>query len=109
MSVEVGKDRSLGRRDPLAIKDKDPKMRYLWANKNLVEDNKDDGWEVLNKSQGGSAQATNDPRDKATQQADGTIQRRDAIVMVMPEEEAKRRFDRKEGLRPFDESREERG
>lgn len=127
--VELGKDRSLDRqRDPLAIKNKDPKLRYLWANKKLVEDNKDDGWVILNKTQGSKAKGTDDPRDSRPDQMDGTIQRRDAIVMVMPEEDARKRFDeplrgrverrsrafavkfaqeaRKEGLVPFDESRE---
>ena len=129
--VKLGEERFIPRsRDPLRIDNKDPKLRYLWANKKLVEDNKSDGWVILNKTQGDKAKGTSDPRDKSPDQMDGTIQRRDAIVMVIPEEIARERFDkpleelnriregafkrtfaeeaRREGLIPFDESRESR-
>jgi len=127
--VKLGEERFIPRgRDPLRIDNKDPKLRYLWANKRFVEDNKSDGWAILNKSTGDKAKGTSDPRDARPDQMDGTIQRRDAIVMVMPEEMARKRFDepvaeltrqrenafkrsfseeaRREGLMPFDESRE---
>jgi hypothetical protein len=132
MGVTVGEDRSRKRFDPMEVKNKEPGTRYLWANKKLVEENKEQGWEIVNRSTSrGHEKTSDDPRSKAQEGLEGTRQVRDTILMKMPEEKAREQFDkpveeltrrrthafsnafkeeaRREGLTPIDETKDTRG
>lgn len=92
--VELGKEACEHKFDPLEVKNKQDGYRYRFANKkHTLERRLAEGWEVVNPTTGNKEKLSDNPRVAKVDSGDGTRQVRDVILMRMPEDLARKRYD----------------